>query len=93
MDNIYIDYEQGLVLGRKIQKEADDLMTLLHSIKEVQEKLQPILKDSNDEKYLNNIINQTKFMDKLAETIEETGNFLVDVSTAYQDVAENGPIA
>lgn len=87
MDNLYIDYEQGVILGTKIQGEAKDLSALLKNIKDIQEELQPILNDSNDEKYLKAMVNQTQIVDKLVETIEETGNFLVNVSNAYSDAA------
>ena len=89
MDNLYIDYEQGLSLGSKIQGEAKDLKTLLSQIKEIQDKLESLLTDENDKNYLESIAGQTKIMDKLAETIEETGNFLVNVSTAYEEAASN----
>ena len=89
MDNLYIDYEQGLSLGSKIQGEAKDVKTLLSQIKEIQDKLESLLTDENDKNYLESIAGQTKIMDKLAETIEETGNFLVNVSTAYEEAASN----
>ena len=89
MDNLYLDYEQGLCLGSKIQGEAKDVKTLLSQIKEIQDKLESLLTDENDKNYLESIAGQTKIMDKLAETIEETGNFLVNVSTAYEEAASN----
>lgn len=88
MDNIYIDYEQGPILGTKIQGEANDLKNLLLELEKIQEKLSVVLKDSNDEQYLKAVSAQTKIMSKLAEAIDETGNFLVDVSNAYQEAAD-----
>lgn len=89
MDNIYIDYNQGATLGHKIQGESTDLKNLLDRLREIQEQLKPILNDSNDEKYVKTIDGELKVMEKLAETIDETGSFLVNVSNAYQDAAES----
>lgn len=89
MDNLYLDYEQGLSLGSKIQSEAKDLKSLLSRIKEIQDKLEKSLDEENDKNYLSSIVGQTKIMEKLSETIEETGNFLVNVSTAYEEAANS----
>lgn len=88
MDNIYIDYEQGMVLGTKIQKKSKELKTLLSKLNEIEDKLKNATNDFKDEEYLRVLLTQTKIMYKLSDVVDETGNFLINVSKAYQDVAE-----
>lgn len=85
---MYIDYEQSSILGHKIQTEADELQVLIQQVKEIQDKLEPILTAKEDIEYLQAFINQTQIIAKLAETIGATGTFLVNVSNAYSNQAE-----
>lgn len=87
---MYIDYEQSSILGHKIQTEADELQVLINQVKEIQEKIALSLTNTEDIEYLNAFSNQTKIIDKLTESISETGTFLVNVSNAYNNqVDEN----
>ncbi len=86
MNNLYIDYEQGITLGNDIQAKAQELNTLLKNISNDLEDLKPILNDNTDQEYLKQIEDQTLIMDKLVEAINQTGTFLINVSNAYNDV-------
>lgn len=88
MDNIYIDYEQGIILGSKINKKSKELKILLTKLNEIEEKLKNAIYESSDEKYLRSLLTQTKIMYKLSDVVDETGKFLINVSEAYKEVAE-----
>ncbi len=86
---MYIDYEQGHALGCQIQNKANTLKNLLLNVQQIQEKLQPILKESNDQNYLRAIDSSVKVMEKLTDTVNATGELLVNVSDAYMDAMES----
>lgn len=88
MDNIYIDYEQGMILGAKIHQKSKELKKLLTKLNEIEEKLKNAIYDSNDEDYLRALLTQTKIMYKLSDVVDETGKFLINVSEAYKEVAD-----
>ncbi len=88
MDNIYIDYEKGMILGTKIQQKSKELKTLLSKLNEIEEQLKMATNDLEDEEYLRALLTQTKIMYKLSDVVDETGNFLINVSEAYQAVAD-----
>lgn len=90
MDNLYIDYEQGHILGTKIQSESKELIVLLNKLNTIQEKLKNNV--NIDEKCTKELLTRTKIMFKLADIVSETGDFLVNVSNAYrvtEQVGEN----
>ena len=88
MDNIYIDYEQGMILGTEINQKSKDLKTLLTKLNEIEEKLKNAIYESNDDKYLRALLTQTKIMYKLSDVVDETGKFLINVSKAYKEIAD-----
>lgn len=88
MDNLYIDYEQGIVLGNKIRGEASELKTLLDNMREIEDRLNSLMESDEEKKYLSEINSQTKIMNMLADAVEETGTFLVNVSNAYSNAAD-----
>ncbi len=88
MDNLYIDYEQGLILGNKIKSEANDFKELMTRFEEIQQKLDTIMTDDNEKKKLKEMVSQTRIMNMLADSSLETGEFLINVSNAYKNVSE-----
>lgn len=86
MDNIYIDFEQGMVLGTKIGQKSKELKALLAKLNEIEDKLKNASNDFKDDEYLRSLLTKTKIMYKLSDVVDETGNFLINVSQAYQDV-------
>lgn len=89
MDNLYIDFEQGLILGNKIKSEANDLKELLIKFEEIQKKLDTIMTEEEEEKKkIKEIISQTRIVNMLADSSLETGDFLINVSNAYKKVSE-----
>lgn len=88
MDNLYIDFEQGLILGNKIKSEANDLKELLEKFGKIQEKLDIIMTEEDEKKKIKEIISQTRIVNMLADTSLETGEFLINVSNAYKNVSE-----
>lgn len=87
MDNLYLDYEQGIILGNEIKDGAHKFNILLDKIYEIEEKLNNELGNKIDKNIRKELLTRAKIMDKLGELIDETGNFLVNVSSAYQECA------
>ena len=86
MDNLYIDYEQGILLGNKLKEESSELKNLLLKFSSMQEKLKYILNGDNDYEVYKNLTTQTQVVDKLLDLISETSNFLINVSDAYKEL-------
>lgn len=88
MDNLYIDFEQGLILGNKIKNEANDLKQLLLKFNDIHEKLDNIMIEEEEKKKVKELISQIKIMNMLADSSLETGEFLTNVSKAYKNISE-----
>lgn len=88
MDNIYIDFEQGMILGTRIGQKSKELKALLAKLNEIEDKLKNASNDFKDDEYLRSLLTKTKIMYKLSDVVDETGNFLINVSQAYQDVED-----
>lgn len=82
MNNLYIDYEKGLGLGKKICDESVKLNELLLKLENIQNKINEN-HTSDDIKKLNIDL---RTIIKLSEIVGETGNFLINVSNAYMEV-------
>lgn len=92
MDNLYIDYEQGVILGNKIYEKAKQINELLNKIDTIQNKLSNELNIKIDTNIQNELLTRIKVMNKLKDVVEETGLFLINVSNAYQEtinISEN----
>lgn len=79
MDNLYIDYEQGYILGNKIQEEAKVLNSLINRIKDIQLRIN----EKVNNEFSKELEVKTEIISKLSDVVEETGDFLVNVSNAY----------
>lgn len=88
MDNLYVDFEQGLILGNKIKNEANDLKQLLLKFNDIHEKLDNIMIEEEEKKKVKELISQIKIMNMLADSSLETGEFLTNVSKAYKNISE-----
>ena len=86
MNNLYIDYEKGKILGNKIKEESTELKKLLDELSTIENKL----KNSVDlvvlETYAKPLLSQTKLMYKFVDLTTETSNLLISISDAYIDV-------
>ncbi len=89
MDNLYIDSSSGIVLGKKLLEDSDNLKNLLISYNKIQEKLNNISDDAIYEKYVKQLSIDTKIMCKLSEAVEKTGDVLVNISSVYNKLTEN----
>lgn len=86
MDDLYIDYKNGILLGKKLQEDSNNLINLLNSYNDVHEKLKHLVDDTTYEKYGKLLSVDTKIMCKLSEVIMETGNVLINISSAYEKI-------
>ncbi len=85
MDNMYVDYKLSTRLGKKFQDEASDLKKILCDIDKIQSQLKVVGK-LEDDKYIQKINCGKKIMMILSDAVQETGDFLVNVSEAHEKV-------
>lgn len=78
MNDLYIDFEKGLNLGEKIKDKSFKLNQLLKELEDIQGTI-----EDDDIKNLNDDLN---VIVKLSEIVGETGDFLINVSNAYNKV-------
>lgn len=90
MNNLYIDYEKGKVIGSKLQEEAEVLKQLLDKLYEINEKLESNVKDEIVEEYCKPLLANTKVIYKLSDLVLSTGKTLTNISAAYCQVEKNG---
>lgn len=86
--NLKIDYSQTRTLAAKVKSNAGDFANVLGMIKSTNENLKNYWKGDDANKYLGAVEEQAKTMDKLKDTIEEIGQFLDKVASAYEQVNE-----
>ena len=90
MNNLYIDYDKGKVIGSKLQEEAEVLKQLLDKLYEINEKLESNVKDEIVEEYCKPLLANTKVIYKLSDLTLATGKTLTNISSAYYQVEKNG---
>jgi hypothetical protein len=78
MNNLYIDYDKSLDIGKDIKQEYKKLIELLNKLNEI---------STNEELSID-----LKEIIKLSEIIDVTGDFLINVSNAYKDVENVGGV-
>ena len=65
MNNLYIDYDKGKVIGSKLQEESEVLKQLLDKLYDINEKLESNVKDEIVEEYCKPLLANTKVIYKL----------------------------
>ena len=87
--NLSVNHEQLDNAGRTVLQHDGDFRTLLSEIQSVNDSLTQVWQGEDASKYTNAITEQAQTMQKLADTIESIGNYLVKVSAAYREAQEN----
>lgn len=86
--DLRINYTELDRVGSTITQKGEEFAQLLTNIKNVNEGLKAAWEGSDASTYTKNIETQAEQMQKLSNTINEIGVFLVNVGKAYQDAME-----
>lgn len=92
MTSLNIDYEATRRTGRAIQGYAGDFKKLLSEIQNLNDSLKNSWKGADAEKYTTKISEQAQTMNKLQQTIDEVGTYLIQVGDAYQKAMEENTL-
>ncbi len=87
--DLKINYSETISVGNQVTEKGNEFQDLLNKIKNVNSELQTYWEGNDASKYSNSVAEQAEQMQKLAETINEIGAFLVKVGNAYQEACEN----
>lgn len=89
MDSLRINYSETISVGNQVTEKANEFQELLNKVKSVNSELKTYWEGSDASKYSESVEQQAEYMQKLSDTINEIGRFLVKVGNAYQEACEN----
>ena len=92
MTSLNIDYEKTRQTGTAIQNYAGDFKKLLGEIQSLNDSLKNCWKGADATEYTNKITEQAQIMNKLQQTIDEVGLYLIQVGDAYQKAMEENTL-
>ncbi len=84
MTSLNIDYEATRAAGRSVQNQAGEFKALLNNIQSINDNLKSCWKGADADSYTGKITEQAQVMNKLQTTIQEIGEYLVQVGNAYE---------
>lgn len=87
--DLRINYAETIAVGNQVAEKGNEFQDLLNKINTVNSELQSYWEGSDAAKYSNRVAEQALNMQRLSETINEIGAFLVKVGNAYQEACEN----
>lgn len=87
--DLNINYAEIKTVGEQVTLKGGEFQDLLNSIKNVNTELQYYWEGSDASKYSTAVAQQAEYMQKLSDSINEIGAFLVKVGQAYQEACEN----
>lgn len=90
--DLKIDYAETRRTGNQIQSYASEFNSLLADIKGLNDSLKSSWKGDDADSYTGAITEQANVMDKLKDSIDEIGKFLVNVGDAYERAMEENKV-
>lgn len=90
--DLKINYEETRRTGKQIQSYASEFNALLADIKGLNDSLKSSWKGADADSYTGAITEQSNVMDKLKNSIDEIGKFLVNVGDAYERAMEENKV-
>lgn len=90
--DLKIDYQATKTTGNQVQSYAEEFNGLLNDIKGLNEQLKSCWKGDDADSYTGEITEQAQVMDKLKNSIDEIGKFLVSVGNAYEKAMEENKL-
>lgn len=92
MTSLNIDYEATRSAGRTIQNSAGDFKSLLGEIQNLNDSLKNCWSGADAQSYTGKISEQAQIMNKLQQTVQEIGEYLVSVGDAYEKAMQENTI-
>lgn len=87
--DLKINYAETISVGNQVTAKGGEFQELLNKVKAVNGELQTYWQGSDASKYSASVSQQAEYMQQLANTVNEIGEFLVKVGQAYQEACEN----
>ena len=89
MKDLNINFSETRSVGNQVTTKGGEFTTLLTKIKGINADLQSYWEGSDASKYSTSVTTQAEYMQQLADTINEIGEFLVKVGNAYEEAMNN----
>lgn len=86
--DLKINYQETINVGNQVAAKTEEFKTLLSKIKNVNSNIKNAWQGTDATKYTNAVDEQTAYMEKLSEAMNEIGTFLVKVGNTYQEVSQ-----
>ena len=87
--DLKINYAETISVGNQVSEKGNEFQELLNKVKNVNTELQTYWEGSDASKYSTSVTQQAEYMQRLTNTINEIGAFLVKVGQAYEEACEN----
>lgn len=90
--DLKIDYEATRATGNQVSSLSEEFNSLLNDIKSLNDNLKSSWKGDDADSYTTEITEQAAVMDKLKDSLDEIGKYLVSVGNAYEKAMEENKI-
>lgn len=92
MTSLNINYQKTRDTGTAIQNYATDFKKLLGEIQNLNDSLKRSWQGADATKYTNEITEQAQVMNKLQQTLDEVGTYLIQVGDAYENAMQDNTL-
>lgn len=92
MTSLNIDFNATKQTGLNVQSKASEFNALLKEIQNLNNNLKSCWKGADADSYTSKIADQAQVMNKLQKAIQEVGEYLVNVSKAYEQAMNNNKL-
>ena len=89
MGTLRVNYTELSNLGSQVLSRGEEFQSLLSKVKTTNEELKTFWEGEDANAYTTAVSEQAVTMQKLADTIEEIGNFLKSAANAYREAMES----
>lgn len=89
MSALTSNFEETRNVGNQIKAETESFVQLLGKIKATNDGTLSYWKGQTADKYRQAVVEQSKNMDDLAETLESVGNFIVSAANLLEETEAN----
>ena len=91
--NLKIDYQATRTTGNNVKSNASEFKSLLNEIHSENEDLKPDGQGADADSYTSKITEQEQVMNKLQVSLDEIGDYLIKVATAYEQAMEDNKVS
>lgn len=84
-NDLNINFDETISVGEQIKSKAGDIRDVLIKIKNANAQLESVWTGADASKYLSRVNEQSAYMDELATTIDDIGDFLIKAGEAYRN--------